>query len=192
MIWQSILWICFSGLLFACLHSFTASINCKHWCYQHGLPEPRYRLAYSVLALVTTACWVVFVHQLADAPLYQTHGFDRILLMSVQAIGLVLLLAAFQPIDGLVFLGLRKAIVGTDPFLERGIYRFLRHPMYSGAMLLVLARPMQTWNGLLFSLLICAYFIIGSRFEERRMLKQHPEYAAYRARVAAFIPFVGK
>jgi len=40
--------------------------------------------------------------------------------------GLIVARAAFQPIDGLVFLGLRKAKTSNDPFIERGIYRWLR------------------------------------------------------------------
>jgi len=112
----------------------------------------------------------------------------RGLLVLLQLLGLMVVLAAFQPIDGLAFLGLRQAGTGTDPFIERGIYRYLRHPMYTGAMVVLMAMPEQTWNGLHFALVICIYFIIGSQFEERRMISQHPEYLAYRARVFAFIP----
>ncbi|MDQ6970413.1 MAG: NnrU family protein [Mariprofundus sp.] len=192
MLWQSILWIWLSGLLFAVFHSITASTTCKQWFYQRGIQEPRYRLIYSIVAILTTAVWVYFVHQLADTALYQSAGFGQVILMAIQGIGLVLMLAAFHPIDGLVFLGLRPALIGTDPFVERGIYRWLRHPMYVGAMLILLAMPSQSWNGLHFSLLICVYFIIGSRFEEQRMLREHPDYAAYRQRVAAFIPMPWK
>jgi len=110
------------------------------------------------------------------------------MLVSAQILGLAVALAAFLPIDGLVFLGLRKAKEGREPFLVNGIYRHLRHPMYTGAMLVLLAMPEQTWNGLHFSLVICLYFIIGSRFEEARMLREHPDYAGYRQRVAAFVP----
>ena len=60
--------------------------------------------------------------------------------------------------------------------------------MYTGAMLILLAMPQQTWNGLNLALAICTYFIIGARLEERRMLAAHPEYAAYRDTVPAFIP----
>jgi len=182
------MWIWLSGLGFAIFHSLTASQGCKHWFYQHGLTEPRYRLAYSIIAIITTAVWVYFVHQLSDAPLYQTDNSIQIICFTLQGIGLLILLASFYPIDGLAFLGLRKAKSGNDPFIVSGIYRWLRHPMYSGAMLMILAMPEQTWNGLHFSLMICAYFIIGSRFEERRMLREHPDYADYRQRVGAFIP----
>jgi len=186
--WDSALLIWLSGLVFALSHSLLASGSCKGWVYQHGLREPRYRLLYSLTAIVATAAWAFYVHQLPDTPLYQTDGMLWWLLASVQALGLVVALAAFQPIDGLVFLGLRKAKSSTDPFIERGIYRWLRHPMYAGAMLILLAMPEQSWNGLHFTLVICLYFIIGSRYEETRMLTEHSEYEAYRRRVPAFIP----
>ncbi len=186
--WGSVLWIWLSGLFFAVSHSLLASASCKQWFYRHGLREPRYRLLYSVVALLATGAWVVYVHQLADAPLYQTSGVFWLVMVAVQVLGLIVALAAFQPIDGLVFLGLRKAKADCDPFIERGIYRWLRHPMYVGAMLILLAMPEQTWNGLHFTLLVCVYFIVGAYFEERRMIAQHADYLAYRQRVPAFIP----
>ncbi len=190
--WNSIAWIWLSGLLFAVFHSVTASNTCKRWCYQRGIGEPRYRLMYSLIAIITTAVWLYSVHALPDTPLYQTDGVLQFVLIALQLMGLCVALAAFQPIDALVFLGLRKAPVGTDPFVIGGIYRYLRHPMYAGVMLMLLAMPAQSWNGLNFSLLVCVYFIIGSRFEESRMLRAHPDYAAYRRRIPAFVPTFSK
>jgi len=187
--WESGLWIWLSGLLFAVVHSMFASHGCKQWAYAHGFPEPRYRLLYSMFALMTTGLWIFFVHQLPDVPFYQTDGLIWMVMVSLQVLGIIVALAAFQPIDGLVFLGLRKAKVGMDPFIVGGVYRWLRHPMYAGVMLILLAMPEQTQNGFHFALVICAYFIIGSRFEEARMLREHPDYANYQASVPAFIPW---
>lgn len=190
--WQNAIWIWISGAIFATFHSLTASQPCKQWFYQHAIREPKYRLMYSAIAILTTTAWIFYVHQLPDTPLYQAHGIFRILLSVLQLVGLLVVLAAFQPIDSLVFLGLRKSRTGTDPFIVNGIYRRLRHPMYAGAMLILLAMPEQTSNGLHSTLVICVYFIIGSRFEEARMLSEHPDYANYRRHVAAFIPSIRK
>jgi len=192
MIVESIISVWLSGLLFAIFHSLTASQQCKQWSYRHGLQEPTYRLIYSAIGILTTAIWLYYVHQLPDQVFYHTEGITRIILMVLQGLGLLLLLAAFHPIDGLAFLGFRKASSATDPFIVHGIYHYLRHPMYTGVMLMLLAMPAQTYNGLNFSLLVCLYFAIGSRFEEARMLRQHPDYAAYQHRIAAFIPHIRK
>jgi len=186
--WDSALWVWLSGLMFAVSHSLLAAQRCKQWAYRRGLREPRYRLLYSILALLATGAWLWYVHHLPDFPLYQTDGVLYGSLLAVQIIGLIVALAAFYPIDGLVFLGLRQAGQGREPFVVRGIYRYIRHPMYAGAMLILLAMPAQSWNGLHVALVICLYFIIGSRYEEARMLADHPDYAAYRLRVPAFLP----
>jgi protein-S-isoprenylcysteine O-methyltransferase Ste14 len=186
--WESAAWIWLSGLLFAVSHSLTASRRCKQFAYHLGLREPRYRLTYSVVSLLTTSAWLFFAHQLPDAPLYDADGLLQGVLVAMQILGLIVVFAAFQPIDGLVFLGLRKAKEGCDPFIVDGVYRWMRHPMYAGAMLVLLAMPEQSWNGLHIALVICVYFIIGSRFEESRMLAEHPDYADYRNQAPAFIP----
>ena len=182
------IWIWVSGLFFALSHSLLAANRCKQYLYQHGWSEQRYRLIYSIIAVLATVIWILFVRQLPDSPLYQTHGLLWGILIALQGMGIFIALAAIQPIDGLAFLGLRTTKQGVDPFVVRGIYRRIRHPMYSGAMLILLAMPAQTSNGLSFTLLICLYFIIGVRLEEARMIAAHPDYADYRHRVPAFVP----
>jgi len=186
--WQSITWIVLSGLIFAVSHSLLASKSLKLWAYKRGLKEPRYRLMYSMIGVLSTVFWLWFVRTLPDAPLYDADGLLRMGLYLIQGLGFIIALAAFQPIDGLVFLGFRRAKMSQDPFVVRGIYRWVRHPMYLGAMLILLAMPTQTFNGLCLSLVICVYFIVGSVFEERRMLFEHADYADYQDKVGAFIP----
>ncbi len=186
--WQSALWIWFSGLIFALSHSLLATNGCKQWLYSHGLRERYYRLFYSLIAVAMTAVWLLWIASLADQPLYLAQGVLWWLLVLIQLLGLLIVLAAFRPIDTLAFLGLRPGMGSVDSFIEIGIYRHIRHPMYSGFMLMLLAMPEQSWNHLHLTLFVCFYFIIGSRFEERRMLAMHPAYADYRRRVPSFIP----
>ncbi len=177
-----------SGLAFALIHSLFASQVVKHWCYQKGLIEPRYRLFYTLLAMLLTGLWIFYVRQLQDAPLYAFKGIARYLLRGLQLVGAGIALASFLPIDGAAFLGLKRSRETQDPFIVKGIYLYLRHPMYSGTMLFLLADPTQTQVGLQFTLVICAYFLIGSRLEEQRMIHQHPEYEQYRQHTPGFIP----
>lgn len=186
--WQSVGLIWLSGLMFAVVHSVSASQSIKIWSYQHGLNEPYYRLVYSLFSILTTVLWIGFVHSLPDTPLYHVQGGLYGLLRLIQGFGICVALAAFIPIDGAVFLGLKKAQGETDPFIVQGVYQYVRHPMYSGAMLMLVATPVQTWNGLAFALFVCGYFIVGARFEENRMLQEHADYADYQQNVGAFIP----
>ncbi len=180
-------WI--SSLLFALIHSLFASTWCKTLFYQHGMAPHRYRLLYSLFAAALTALWLFYIYQLPDTPLYQIEGWLSWLMLSVQLSGLGIVLLSLKAFDTALFLGMKPMANGQEPFHEHGIYRHIRHPMYAGVMLALLASPAQSINSLNLAITVTLYFLLGSRFEERRMLLMHPEYAGYRRRVSAFIPW---
>ncbi len=153
-----------------------------------GWSAARYRLAYSLLALAATALWLAYVHALPDRPLYRLEGAAFWLAAALQAAGAGVVLASFRAFDARVFLGLAEPPREGEGFHERGIYRHLRHPMYAGVLLILFASPVQTVNSLHLALAVAAYFVIGSRLEEARIMRAHPAYADYRKRVPAFVP----
>jgi len=185
---QSMLTIWLTTFVFAVAHSLLATNRCKQWFGVHGMVEPRYRLTYSILSVLLTAVWLIYIHTLPDRPLYSANGLLFYIMIVVQMAGGIVVMAAFRPIDTLAFLGIQAAGDHVDPFIVSGIYRHIRHPMYSGVMLMLLASPWQSVNSLNLALAISVYFLIGYRFEEQRMIAQHPDYTAYRMRVPAFIP----
>jgi len=176
-------------LAFAAVHSLLASQAVKEYVYQFGLQTHHYRLLYSLLGVLTTFVWLYWIGTLPDTLLYTVQeGGLQYGLYTLQALGLYIVLAALKPIDGAVFLGLKKAEQQTDPFIEQGVFKYIRHPMYTGFMLFLLAKPEHTMVSLHFALAVSVYFIVGSKFEERRMLAEHPDYADYQQKVGAFIP----
>ena len=186
---MNIAWIWLSGLAFAVIHSWLATSRCKDALYRRGVGRKAYRMAYSLLAIVLTALWFGFVSLLPDAPLYHMEGGAKWLMIGLQLAGLGIVVMSFRAIDVSAFLGLSETADAPDPFVETGIYRYIRHPMYTGVMLALFASPSQTVNSMNLFAVIALYFIIGARFEERRMLAVHPAYADYMKRVPAFIPF---
>jgi len=185
----SILCILISTLVFAMIHSVLAMQRIKNLSTARGLPSQHYRLSYVTVATMMTVAWLYFIKQLPDQPLY---SFSMPALgYAIQAGAIVLFWLSLKPIDIRAFLGLKPFSDGREAFIEQGIYRHLRHPMYSSVIIMMFAMPAQTRNSLTLYSLITMYFIIGSRLEERRMLAMHPEYAGYRLRVPAFIPRLG-
>ena len=184
MIWE--IWL--SGLVFAVQHSLLAGSAVKAEAYRRGLTPRIYRLGYVAMALVTTAIWLSYVRGLPEHTVYAIHGTWTWPLRGLQAIGLWMAWRALRPIDSLAFLGIREGKEGPDGFIETGIYRHLRHPMYSGVILIMLAFPVQTHNGLNLYACVTLYFALGARLEERRLQRQYPAYADYRRRVPAFLP----
>lgn len=188
---MSIVWIWTTGLAFAMIHSVLATQYCKNTFYRLGMNPKSYRLAYSVLATILTVLWLGFMHQLPDTSLYRAHGWVNGVMVVVQLAGLGIVVLSLRAIDTSAFLGFSASPEKQDSFTEHGIYRYVRHPMYSGVMLALLASPVQTVNSLNLFAIIVLYFIIGSRFEEQRMQTIHPEYTNYQQQVPAFIPCPG-
>ncbi len=75
-------------------------------------------------------------------------------------------------------------------FVMPVLYRIVRHPLYVGWLFAFWCTPTMTATHLLFAALTTAYILIAIRLEERDLVREHPEYAAYRTRVPMLIPFV--
>jgi protein-S-isoprenylcysteine O-methyltransferase Ste14 len=67
-----------------------------------------------------------------------------------------------------------------------GPYRFVRHPMYAGAILMYLATPLMWGSGvsMVVSFGIIALFIWRTRMEDRTLQRELPGYAEYACRTA--------
>jgi protein-S-isoprenylcysteine O-methyltransferase Ste14 len=67
-------------------------------------------------------------------------------------------------------------------------YRVARHPMMIGFFVAFLATPTMSVGHLLFATLGCGYIVVGVRLEERDLVAELPEYAAYAAVTPRFVP----
>lgn len=76
--------------------------------------------------------------------------------------------------------------------VQSGIYRLLRHPLYSSVMLASLGWALlwQSAAALAASAVLCVFFDAKARLEERLLLARFPEYAAYRMKTWRFVPWV--
>jgi protein-S-isoprenylcysteine O-methyltransferase Ste14 len=77
------------------------------------------------------------------------------------------------------------------PLVTRGVYAYIRHPIYTGDLLLLLGLELALNSWLVLAVAIPAAIAVRkARAEETALARQSPEYAAYRRRTRAFIPFV--
>lgn len=77
-------------------------------------------------------------------------------------------------------------------FVQTGPFALVRHPMYSGGLILAFgwALFVRGWLTLGYVVVLFLFLDIKSRIEERWLAEKFPEYAAYRRRVRKLIPFV--
>ena len=116
-----------------------------------------------------------------------------IVTIALQLLALVAILVTFLYIDWMAFIGFRQL---TNPDAERenrlvirGMYRFVRHPLYLFSIILLWLIPWMTDVLLAFVIASTLYFIIGTIPEERKLLDIYgDQYRRYQEQVPRIIP----
>ena len=119
----------------------------------------------------------------------------RMIVNGLFAIGWLTVLATTFLIDHFDLFGLsqvwtylRKRAYKAPGFRTPGVYRFVRHPLYVGWLLVFWSAPKMTAAHLVFAILTTAYILVAIQFEERDLARMHGEYAEYRRRVPMIVP----
>ena len=78
----------------------------------------------------------------------------------------------------------------ANTLVDTGVYRYVRHPIYSGLVLASIGWGIATLApaAIVLSVGLLAWFDLKARHEEAWLVERHPSYRAYRARTRKFIP----
>ncbi|MEA3501936.1 MAG: isoprenylcysteine carboxylmethyltransferase family protein [Actinomycetota bacterium] len=73
----------------------------------------------------------------------------------------------------------------------RGPYRWIRHPMYTGVIVLMAGSALgrRNWIAAALWVVLIVFFLAKMRWEERRLVETYPGYNSYREAVPALMPF---
>jgi protein-S-isoprenylcysteine O-methyltransferase Ste14 len=179
---------------YSVVHSLLASLGVKRRVRARFGPavDRVYRLGYNLFAIVS---FLPVLAILAWRPGVQIYRLDlpwAAVAVAGQLSALALLAAGVLQTDAWSFLGLRQLTQSgeTPPRLVvTGLYRWVRHPLYTAGLLFLWCSPVMTTSLLALYLALTAYVIVGSRLEERRLLAEFGQaYSDYRAVVPALIP----
>ena len=151
----------------------------------------RYRLFFNGLACVLLLPPLILLHGEPWTPLWDFAGPWAWLADGLAALALLGFFLSARQYDLRGFLGV-AARSTTETLRISSWHRHVRHPWYALALVLIWTRPMNS-GFLLTALALTAYFVIGSRLEERKLCVQFGKaYAAYQARVPALLPWPGR
>ena len=177
------------------LHSALASTAAKDWVATHVPHFARYyRLVYNLIAtlLLIPPLWIV--HTGEGGSLWTWHGPTRWLADGLAIAAVLGFLWSLRYYDMGEFLGLKQpqSADQSQRFILSPFHRHVRHPWYFFALVIVWTRDMDT-TWLVSSAAITVYFVIGSRLEERKLVREFGEsYRRYQRSVPALIPLPGR
>jgi len=80
----------------------------------------------------------------------------------------------------------------SGELIQSGLYRFVRHPMYFGVILVCFgwAGIVQTLYTLVLAIILLIFFDLKSRQEEIWLTEKFSEYAQYKITAKKLIPFI--
>lgn len=158
-----------------------------------------YRLAYNLFALLNIAAVMAGGrYLLSDDPFAPMSSTVATIMLNVLVwAGILVMLLALRQYDLGRFSGLTQWRLGeskpptmsTEPLNTRGLNRWVRHPLYTGAFLYLWGNAGSSF-GLATAVLASAYLVIGARFEERQLISIYGDaYRRYQTIVPAFLPY---
>jgi len=183
------------------LWCFGHSLLVTHWwdgVLRRRLPRAHAlgRVGYVVFSTLTFLGLMAWIRTLPEHLLWDWPGGWVVLRGAGLAAALVLFWLGGRAYDNRTFLGLSqlRAWLGgrpapEPPFRQTGILARIRHPWYTGSILLFLCcLPVTDVNAVWRGVFI-VYILIGTELEERKLLRELGEqYAKYRRRVPRFLP----
>jgi protein-S-isoprenylcysteine O-methyltransferase Ste14 len=82
-------------------------------------------------------------------------------------------------------------VLPTQSLVQHGLYRYVRHPIYTGDVLLLVGLELALNSWLVLAVVFATGIVVRQCLLEEAMLARHiPGYPVYRARTKRFIPFV--
>jgi len=170
--------------IFAAHHSVMARAGAKAWLARH-VPSSYERTVYvwiaSALLVLVTVAW-----RRVAGVVYAVPGPWAWGLVALQGLGVLLTVAAARVLSATDLAGIRQAqrCPPRTDVREVWPYTLVRHPIYLGWALTVLAAPTMTVDRLWWALLSTGYLVIATPWEERSLSAvAGPPYQAYCRRV---------
>lgn len=190
-------WIlCLLWVLFYSSHTFLAALNIKRKIQAFmGKWYIWYRLVYSVFS--TFIFFAIFIYSGTIEPIWvfaQTDGSVYMGFM-LATFGTIISVKSMKNQKWTLFLGLKphNDLKNQEQLITSGIYQYLRHPLYSGLIMIFIGYFLYVpaLTSLIHLMALFVYLPIGIYFEENKLISLFGDvYVKYRSNVPALVPKV--
>ncbi|MEQ8426173.1 MAG: isoprenylcysteine carboxylmethyltransferase family protein [Cyclobacteriaceae bacterium] len=172
------------------LHSLLASDSTKTYFRKWLVSNYRYyRLGYVLFSVLGLLTLLVFNGSIYSAYYFNNEGIARYLSLVFAAFGVIIIKLAFRAYSLSTFLGI--TVNEMEPFKATGILASIRHPIYSGTILIVIGFWLFSPNmpTLISAICVFVYLPIGIFLEERKLIKEFGDrYLDYKRKTPALFP----
>jgi len=188
-----ILWVSFYFL-----HSLLASLNIKRkikgWM---GNSYIWYRLLYTVFSIVFIFVVLVFSTSFDQISILTKNPTTTYLGYMLASFGTIIIVRSFKSFSKKRFVGLEPHddLEQHEEFIVSGLHAYVRHPIYSGTILIFLGffffEP--TLSSVIHLFMLFMYLPFGIHYEEKKLIAIHGEkYIQYKKTVSSLIPMKGR
>lgn len=181
-------------ILYAALHSLLATQEAKQWASRtFGTFSDRYyRLFYNFFAAFSFLPVLAILLMDPGRLLYRISQPWLSFMILGQFLSIVVMVIGFMHSDPLHFFGLRQLFDPDDKptnLAIHGLYRWVRHPLYTAGLAFIWLTPIMTVNLLILIAGLSIYLFVGSVFEEQRLIAEFGQsYREYQRQVPRIIP----
>lgn len=183
--------------IYSIVHSLLATNTAKDLAatFFGSSADRLYRIFFNIFGTLTLLPILSLPIFLPDKDLYTIPTPWSNLFALIQGIAAVMLVVVLFQTDILDFMGIRQLLAQPDNnppnLVTRGLYKWVRHPLYTAGLLFIWFSSRMTMNLLAMNVSFTLYILIGVIFEERKLVKEFGEdYEAYQARTPMLIPWL--
>lgn len=176
-------------ILYLTLHSALASEGVKQAAQSLlGRHYRFYRLGYSIVATIGLVALLIVNGSISASYYFEPSGLPRYASLILTTVGVMIMQRAFKNYRLKAFLGFEQE---ESQLRTRGVLAWVRHPIYSGLILITLGFFLFIPN--LPTLITCGaillYLPIGIYLEEKKLIREYGDaYRKYKEEVPALIP----
>ena len=187
--------ILLSVLVYGFVHSLLATLAAKARARQWFGPgaDRWYRLAYNTFGILTFLPILALTATLPGERLYVIPTPWSYITLVGQLLALLALVIGLLQTRIWSFLGFEQMLnpspSSTSQLVTGGIYRWVRHPLYTAGLVFIWLTPIMTSSLLVLNIGLTIYLVVGAIYEERKLVREFGDaYTRYQELTPMLIP----